>query len=166
MNTRMLSRPVSGSLVLAVLHALSGVGVEGSLAGGWGVDALLGRRTRRHHDVDVLVDTAEPDLRDRCTQALQGLGFRLTRTMTSIEPMPVVWIFRDHGRRHVELLPVDKKQWPPDAFTSGTVNGERVSCISAPIQLSLRRGYRTRAHDRKDVRQLCAAFHLPPPEGF
>lgn len=33
-------------------------GVRLWLMGGWGVDALLRRRTRDHHDVDVLVEVA------------------------------------------------------------------------------------------------------------
>ena len=38
------------------------------LMGGWGVDALLGRQARPHHDLDVLVGT------QRSSEMFAGLG--------------------------------------------------------------------------------------------
>jgi lincosamide nucleotidyltransferase A/C/D/E len=49
-------------------------GVRLWLMGGWGIDALVGRQTRDHHDVDVLVELAALEqFRGR----LQELGFEL-----------------------------------------------------------------------------------------
>ncbi|MGZ4382041.1 MAG: nucleotidyltransferase domain-containing protein, partial [Gaiellaceae bacterium] len=39
--------------VLEVLAALGEAGVRASLEGGWGVDALVGRQTREHEDLDL-----------------------------------------------------------------------------------------------------------------
>ena len=47
-------------------------GVELWLMGGWGVDALLGRQTREHHDLDVLVEVSALE---RFRHRLADLGF-------------------------------------------------------------------------------------------
>lgn len=39
----------------ALYRALSDAGVSCWVVGGWGVDALLGRQSRPHKDLDVLV---------------------------------------------------------------------------------------------------------------
>ena len=39
--------------MLAVLEAVRAVGCRFWLEGGWGVDALVGRQTRPHRDVDI-----------------------------------------------------------------------------------------------------------------
>ena len=44
--------------VLAVLQALNASGCRYWLEGGWGVDALAGRQTRTHRDVDIDFDAA------------------------------------------------------------------------------------------------------------
>ncbi len=44
--------------VLTVLQALDGVGCRYWLEGGWGIDALVGRPTRPHRDLDVDFDGA------------------------------------------------------------------------------------------------------------
>src|SRR2546422_5781430 len=41
--------------VVEVLDRLDGAGIEASLDGGWGVDALLGEQTRPHDDLDLIV---------------------------------------------------------------------------------------------------------------
>uniref|UniRef100_UPI003F87D29B nucleotidyltransferase domain-containing protein n=1 Tax=Actinosynnema sp. TaxID=1872144 RepID=UPI003F87D29B len=42
--------------VLAVLDLAEAAGARLWIDGGWGVDALLGERTRRHGDLDVVVE--------------------------------------------------------------------------------------------------------------
>ncbi|HEY7989282.1 MAG TPA: hypothetical protein VIE19_08690, partial [Lapillicoccus sp.] len=42
-----------------VCAGLADAGVRFWLAGGWGVDALAGRQTRSHRDLDLLVDAAD-----------------------------------------------------------------------------------------------------------
>jgi hypothetical protein len=45
-----------GSDVLAVRDVLSRAGCRTWVGGGWGVDALAGRQTRPHRDLDLAVD--------------------------------------------------------------------------------------------------------------
>jgi len=59
--------------VLAILGALDATGTRLWVAGGWGVDALVGRQTRAHRDLDLLVDA------QRLEEFLGLLATRATR---------------------------------------------------------------------------------------
>ena len=58
-----------GTDVHTVMDTLRTAGVEAWIVGGWGVDALLGVRTRHHGDLDVIVE-ADPERVERAVQAL------------------------------------------------------------------------------------------------
>jgi aminoglycoside-2''-adenylyltransferase len=45
--------------VRSILHELGRAGIEVWLDGGWGVDALLGRQTRPHAGLDIIVRVAD-----------------------------------------------------------------------------------------------------------
>ena len=47
---------LEASDLLAVLGQLDRAGVVIWLDGGWGVDALLGRQSRPHQDLDLVID--------------------------------------------------------------------------------------------------------------
>jgi len=53
---------MQGHDVLEVLQHLAGAGVVVWLDGGWGVDALLGRHTRSHEDVEVVLSCEQAPL--------------------------------------------------------------------------------------------------------
>ena len=60
--------------VLELFAVLRSIGVQATLDGGWGVDALLGRETRAHEDLDLVVALADAP---RIERALAPLGFAL-----------------------------------------------------------------------------------------
>lgn len=133
--------------VLAIVRALDDAGVAAWLAGGWGVDALAGRQTRRHYDVDVVVD-GSPDVRRSVATVLAGMGFReATVEHNDGLPMPVRWAWHDDHGRIVDVLPValDVPPFVSDAFTRGRIDGHAVPCLSAALQLTLHSGYSPRA---------------------
>ena len=66
------TRGVRADDVLAVLDRLGAAGVPVWLDGGWSVDALLGRQTRPHGDVDVVLPLDRAAL---AIAALAGVGF-------------------------------------------------------------------------------------------
>ena len=41
--------------VVRLYNQLKGLGVQIWIDGGWGVDALLGKQTRPHEDVDIVI---------------------------------------------------------------------------------------------------------------
>lgn len=58
--------------VLAILGALEVTGTRLWVAGGWGVDALVGRQTRAHRDLDLLLDAQRLE---ECLGLLAARGY-------------------------------------------------------------------------------------------
>ena len=57
-----------------VLDALDAAGVRAWVEGGWGIDALVGRSTREHDDLDLAVDAGAGGF-DAAVAALETLGY-------------------------------------------------------------------------------------------
>ena len=53
------NQAVTLDAVLEVLTALEDAPCRAWIAGGWGVDALAGRQTREHRDLDLAIDAAD-----------------------------------------------------------------------------------------------------------
>ena len=89
------SKPeMTAASVLQILDAMSQAGVEACLDGGWGVDALLGERTRPHADLDLIVSLDEiPQL----VPALTAIGFTVNPGWTAKN-----FVLRDAGGREVD----------------------------------------------------------------
>lgn len=148
-------RQVSATTARAVVDALEAAGLPYLLIGGWGVDALLGRQTRPHLDLDVVVDGSAPDLRARVDAALGGGGLHPTGEETSIPPLPTVWVYADGHGATVDVLPADLSAGPFDvAGVTGEIDGRPVACVSADVQRRLRAGYKHRRTDRDDLAAL------------
>jgi lincosamide nucleotidyltransferase A/C/D/E len=162
--------------VLAVLDAVEGAGLRVWLDGGWGVDALVGRQHRDHDDLDVVVELVAVA---GIIEALAPLGFS-----TAEDHLPTRMVLRAPEGRQVDVHPVtfDDKgtgwqagagpgggdaAYPADGFTTGSVAGRPVGCLSAGLQVQHHRGYEPTATDRHDLRLLADAFglSLPPPYG-
>ncbi|MGY1618032.1 nucleotidyltransferase domain-containing protein [Geodermatophilus sp. SYSU D00691] len=147
--------------VVAVVDALEAAGCRCWLEGGWGVDALAGRRTRAHRDVDLAIDaTEEADV----LAALHRLGYAVE---TDQRPTRVELVAP--GRGWVDLHPVafdaagggvqtgprgERWVYPASCFTTGRIAGRAVGCISAGQQIAWRAGYRLRAVDHHDLAVL------------
>jgi lincosamide nucleotidyltransferase A/C/D/E len=144
--------------VHAVLAALAVAGVRAWLEGGWGVDALAGRQTRPHRDVDLAVDATQE------AAALRGLSDLGYRIETDWRPNRVE--LAAPGRRWVDLHPVafdaagngvqagldgERFVYPADCFVSGSIAGRSVGCISAAQQIAWHSGYDLREVDRHDL---------------
>jgi lincosamide nucleotidyltransferase A/C/D/E len=131
------------------------------LGGGWGVDALAGRETRPHGDLDLCVDgpSLVPVL-----EMLAGIGF-----IPREDWLPVrIEVGHPDGRR-VDLHPVTVAAdgsgtqagldgavfvYPAGGTSIGSVDGRPVTCISALQQLVFRSGYDWREVDHHDVAVL------------
>ena len=70
---KMLIGRVRAADVLEIVDALESAGVKMWVAGGWGVDALLGEQTRKHPDLDLVLDISDEG---RAEAALRELGFK------------------------------------------------------------------------------------------
>jgi len=153
--------------VLALLDLLDAAGVRAWVAGGWGVDALAGRQTRRHYDLDVLISEESGDL-DRVARVLSREGFRLAESQCNPGlAMPWRYLWQHDDGSSVEVLPVALRDPPfstaAGPFTHGTIDGRPVACLSAALQLTLHSGYPPRDVDVTDTDLLRA--HLDQAGG-
>jgi lincosamide nucleotidyltransferase A/C/D/E len=152
---------MSGAAVLGVLDALRRAGCRVWIGGGWGVDALVGRPTRPHRDLDLAIDaTDEP----AALSVLAGLGYRVE---TDWRPVRVelagpggCWVdlhpvvFAADGSGVQAGLDGGSFFYPAGCFVTGVVDGQVVPCLSVEQQLEFHRGYPLREVDRADLRHL------------
>ena len=160
----------------AVLEALAADGLAAWLDGGWGIDALLGRQTREHADLDlVLARGALP----RAEALLARLGYR--PDPEAAPGPPARFVLRAGVGRQVDVHPVvfDDRgggwqdlgggawgRYPADGLTGvGVVGGRYVRCLTPRLQLRHHLGYPWTDLDRHDMGLLAARFDLALPPG-
>ena len=166
---------VRANEVLDVIAALNKGNLQVWIDGGWGVDALLREVTRRHEDLDLVVELqALPEIFD----CLFSLGFSVLENLS-----PVRVVLSSPDGRQIDLHPVtfdkDGTGWqvgasadgsdcpyPSDGFAVGQILGEAVPCLSADLQLEHHSGYAPRDRDRKDIARLAVVFGLEMPSSF
>ena len=147
--------------VLAVLAALEAAGCRAWVDGGWGVDALAGRQTRPHRDLDLALDA------DRLDTALSTLGALGYTVQTDWLPTRVE--LHRPGRGRVDLHPLafdaggdglqtgpdgETYRYPRDGFVAGRIAGAVVGCLSREVQIAFHSGYELRDVDHHDLAVL------------
>jgi lincosamide nucleotidyltransferase A/C/D/E len=152
---------MSVSHVLEVLDALRSVGCRCWLEGGWGVDALVGRQTRAHRDIDVDFDAR---YENEVLKALTYVGYsietdwrpnRLELTASGsrwVDLHPLV--IDDNGDARQAALDGGWHEFPRSWFTTGTLGGITVPCVSVVAQRRFHSGYALRSIDLLDLAQL------------
>src|SRR3954454_3482889 len=154
---------------LAVLDALTAAGCPAWIGGGWGVDALAGRQTRCHRDLDLAIDAAG-EAAGRAALAARGYvvetDWRPVRVEVAAPPdrwvdlHPVTFDAEGNG---TQAGPDGTSfHCPRDCFTSGLIGGRTVPCLSAARQVEFHLGYEPRPHDLADLALL---RHLLDPSG-
>jgi len=146
------------SRVLALLNALDAASVSAWVAGGWGVDALIGHQTRRHYDLDLVVSDERDNL-ERMEQVLARARFRPgVREFNPGLAMPLRHNWQDNTGHTVEVMPVALGTPPftdgESLFTRGLIGGQLVPCLSARLQVTLHEGYEERVVDAADMEAL------------
>jgi lincosamide nucleotidyltransferase A/C/D/E len=155
---------VDSGQVLAVMNLLAAEDVAGWIDGGWGVDALLGKQTRPHADLDLAVDERSVD---RLVTSLRADGYAILR-----DEIPVAIALRHPDGREVDLHPLaltpdgggDQQQpggappWHYGPPTTGHIDGRSVPCNSLDTQLRSHLGYQPDHNDHADMRALARYF--------
>jgi lincosamide nucleotidyltransferase A/C/D/E len=166
---------VSTSDVIEIYAALAASGIHIWIDGGWGVDALLGRQTRPHKDLDIAID--ENHLL-RFEQFLAGRGYR--RVKRDIE-RPFNFVLGDEQGREIDVhvISLDKAgngiygpaedglMYPADSLSgNGTIGGYAVRCISPHWMVKFHSGYALTEKDYRDVSALCEKYNIPLPDEY
>ena len=155
------------SSILAVLRNAD-VGIW--IGGGWGIDALVGRQTRQHRDLDLMHRKSQGPA---VVAALADAGF-----VETLDWRPVRFALTDPHGREVDLHPLifasdgsavqaspDPEHpfiYPASCFVTGTILGSTVPCLSPEQQVYFHQGYEPADHDRHDMAQLRQASGSPP----
>ena len=167
--------------VIELCRELSTSEVTFWLVGGWGVDALLTRQTRAHHDLDLLVEVRSLP---RLVRSLEALGFTFAHVWTEearwihddawedAAPLPSAFVHRHPDGREVDThvlrlsgSVVDVLWCSPYPFSvealdgRGLISGQPVPRISADVQRLAHTGYEPPPEHAEDLEQLarCAA---------
>lgn len=158
--------------VVNIYRELERAGVAVWIDGGWAIDALVGRQTRGHKDLDVAVEAnSVPAFREVLTQ-------RRYRPDESAEPSEWNFVLIDEqGRKidvHIVILdehtgvlgaPLGGVPYPAGSLTGeGVIAGEIVRCVNAEFMLQFKTSYPPRDIDRMDVAELCALLGRPVPD--
>lgn len=152
--------------VLAIVDVLEGANVTIWLDGGWGVDALVGRQTRPHHDVDVVISLEQVRLAETI---LRSIGYAVVE-----DELPARFVMGDSQERSIDMHPVtfdlqgDGIQqlqdgtdfhYPRDGFAGrGCIENHVVRCITAEAQVFCHLGYEPDEKDLHDMRLLQTLF--------
>jgi lincosamide nucleotidyltransferase A/C/D/E len=140
------------------------------LDGGWGVDALLGRQTRRHADLDIIVASADSG---RLVEALRQQGFDDIITDDRCERNFVMG-HPEHGLvdfHVVERSPDGSGVYAPreveweisasELDGTGHIAGRPVRCMSPEYQIRSHAGYPLGDTDYVDMQALHERFGVP-----
>ncbi|WP_214413274.1 nucleotidyltransferase domain-containing protein [Sphaerisporangium fuscum] len=157
--------------MIRTMDLLTEAGCDVWIAGGWGVDALVGRITREHRDLDLLHRVEQEPLLIR---TLESAGFA---ERSGISPgRPARFVMADRDGRELDLHPLlfapdgsavqrlDTRggtlTYPADCFVTGTIDGVRVRCLSATQQNHFHQGYEPSDRDRQDMARLRETFGI------
>jgi len=155
--------------VLAFLRLTKSAGVDIWIDGGWAVDACLGEQTRRHADLDIVVE--QRDL-DTLVTALRSLGWKDVERDDTLPLLNFVMgdsaghevdfhvIVIDEQGRGVYGPPENEDYWPAQALNwrGGTIAGQSVRCTSPEWLIASHSGYELKEKDFADIAALKRRF--------
>jgi lincosamide nucleotidyltransferase A/C/D/E len=163
---------ISAEQARAIYELLDHSGVRCWVMGGWGVDALLGRVTRRHKDLDLLVLISDLP---RYADVVGEQGFERKLEWSESKQIDVralrfdsAFVDAHPDGREIDVHVIDIDQegavtqfhtgpWalPADAVSGvGTIEGTTVRCVSRAAQVAMHSGYDLPGQHRDDVRLL------------
>jgi lincosamide nucleotidyltransferase A/C/D/E len=158
----------------ALCRLLDSQGVRYWVVGGWGVDALLGRCTREHKDLDVLLVLSQ---HHRAWRLLHDNGYELAyRWEENVDvqgtpigggDQPTAYVLEDSSGRQIDVHVLDDRSpdplplWSTDRRficgaldAQGLIDGVPVHCMSAHMQLIAHEGYELPEPHQADVTRL------------
>lgn len=156
--------------VVDLYNLLDKNGIRIHIDGGWGIDALLGKQTRPHNDLDIAVQHKDvPKLR----KLLKERGYEEIRKESAKDYNFVLGDDKGH-EVDVHIYTFDSEgnniygiEYPAASLTgTGTINGQTVRCIGLEWVLKFHENFEPNDNDIKDIKTLCKKFGVKPPENY
>jgi lincosamide nucleotidyltransferase A/C/D/E len=156
--------------VVEFIKLLKDAGIEVCIDGGWGVDALLGKQTRRHSDLDIAVEHKHVPLIRTLLEA------RRYQDVPRDDTRDCNFVLGDDAGHQIDIhtytFDAEGKlifgvSYPYDSLNgTGTINGFSVRCITLEWLVKFHTGYKLDENDYQDVKQLCQAFGIELPAEY
>ena len=166
---------MTSEYLLNFYNKLESLGIEVWIDGGWGVDALVGKQTRPHKDLDIAIQQKDiPRLRE----LLEGQGYKDIRLE---DAKPWNFVLSDESGHEIDIHvivfddqgnglygPIENGAMYPAASLTGigSIDGKTVRCISPEWALKFHTGYELKEKDFQDVSALCKKFGLKLPKEY
>jgi lincosamide nucleotidyltransferase A/C/D/E len=154
------------------LELVDGLGIEIWLDGGWAVDAWLGEQTRRHADVDIVIEAGA------LSTLVDALAARGYSDVPRDDTRPWNFVLGDPAGHEVDVHVIELAPdgtglygpsppafiFPADSLTAMTeICGRPVRAIPPHRLVEFHTGYEPDDDDRADVLALCERFGLETP---
>lgn len=165
------SRPeMSADAAVELMQLFDQHGIEVFVDGGWGVDALLGKQTRSHADLDIALQHKDvPKLR----ALLEARGYK---DVPRDDTRDCNFVMGDDKGHEVDFHSytydahgklVFGLEYPLDSLTgTGSIQGYVVKCISPEWMVKFHLGYELDENDYRDVAALCERFGIALPTEY
>jgi len=150
-------------------------GIDIWIDGGWSVDALLGKQTRLHADLDIAIE--QKDLK-KTAELLEKQGYQ---NVPRDDTRPWNFVLGDKKGHEIDfhVIVIDDKgngiYGPPEKgemYAAGALIGmgkikkHPVKCIAPEYMVKFHTGYKLRECDFHDVGALCDKFGIALPEEY
>jgi lincosamide nucleotidyltransferase A/C/D/E len=172
---------VSAEDVISLYQNFSANNIQVWLTGGWGIDALLGRQTRPHKDLDIIVLVDDVvrirELLKHAGYTLKELWSENRQTVDSEgNEVPTAFVLRDAPGREADIhaLRLDEQGngvpvWTndeglifktSDLAGEGLIAGFPVGCLSPQMQVVRHTGYHLPEVQQRDLDLLDERFRV------
>jgi lincosamide nucleotidyltransferase A/C/D/E len=161
--------------VCAFLELVEALGIDVWLDGGWAVDAWLGGQTRRHADIDIVIETRHLAT---LVDALRRRGYD---DIPRDDSRPWNFVLGDAAGHEVDFHVIELAQdgsglygllpsrsiFPADSLTAvAHLCGREIRAIPPHRLVEFHAGYDPDENDRADVLALCARFGIEVPASY
>lgn len=158
-----------------VIALLGSRGISVWVDGGWAVDACLGSQTRRHADLDIVIEERAVEA---AVAVLRARGYVPiprddTRAWNFVlgdgagHEVDFHVIVLDARGRGIYGPPEDAEFYPAEALSgTGVINGRPVACTTPEWLVASHTGYNVNDVDWSDVSALCDKFAIPIPDEY
>lgn len=156
--------------VQSFLQLCSDNNIQIWIDGGWAVDSLIGKQTRKHEDLDIaLKHTQVPKLR----KLLEDKGYKNVPRNDTRDCNFVL------GDEHGHLIDFHSFEWdnqgknifgvaysPEHLSGNGVIGNQKVQTIDPRWLVKFHTGYEIDKNDYHDVKLLCRKYGFKIPKGY